>query len=93
MVTTEDDLAERTARTPSAESDDAMQGLTSTAPVPLRHPGRWVACTAVVLMLAWFAYLVSTNPNFQWPVVGKYLFNPEILQGVLLTIQIGRAHV
>ncbi|HXP74962.1 MAG TPA: amino acid ABC transporter permease [Stellaceae bacterium] len=88
MVTTEDDLAERAARTPPADPDAAMQGLTSTAPVPLRHPGRWVACTAVLLLLAWFAYVVSTNPNFQWPVVGKYLFNPEILQGVLLTIRL-----
>jgi len=85
MVTTEDDLAERTAPAPAP---DAMQGLSSTAPVPLRHPGRWFACTVVVLLLMWFAYVVFTNPNFQWPIVGRYLFNPEIVRGVLLTIQL-----
>src|SRR5579859_4194447 len=87
MVTTENHLAESTAPA-SLSKTDAMQGLSSTAPVPLRHPGRWVACAAVVLLLAWFAYIVFTNPNFQWPIVGKYLFNQEILQGVLLTIRL-----
>jgi polar amino acid transport system permease protein len=87
MLTTEDPLAERTVST-TAQEPDAMRGLSSTAPVPLRHPGRWAACTAVLLLLAWFAYIVATNPNFQWQVVEKYLFNPEILRGVLLTIQL-----
>ena len=87
MVTTEDKLAEGTAPAAAVQAD-AMHGLSSTAPVPLRHPGRWVACAAVVLLLAWFAYIVFTNPNFQWPIVSKYLFNREILRGVLLTIQL-----
>jgi polar amino acid transport system permease protein len=42
----------------------------------------------VVLILAWFAWIVVTNPNFQWPVVGKYLFSKEILDGVKLTIEL-----
>src|ERR1700746_935780 len=87
MLTTEDHLAKETMWA-TAQEPDAMQGLSSPAPVPLRHPGRWAAGTAVLLLLAWFAYIVITNPNFQWPVVGKYLFNPEILRGVLLTIQL-----
>lgn len=87
MLKTEDHLAERTVSA-TAQEPNAMRGLSSTAPVSLRHPGRWAACTAVLLLLAWFAYIVATNPNFQWPVVGKYLFNPEILRGVLLTIQL-----
>jgi polar amino acid transport system permease protein len=87
----EDDLAERTARAdqPSLPVDiDPMQGLSSSVPVPLRHPGRWVACAIVLLLVGWFAYIVVTNQNFQWPVVGKYLFSPEIMQGVLLTVQL-----
>ena len=87
MAITEHHRAQRTTPTAVPEPE-AVRGLSSTAPVPLRHPGRWVACTAVVLLLAWFTYIIFTNPNFQWPVVGKYLFNPEILEGVLLTIQL-----
>ena len=55
------------------------------APVPLARPGRWVAATLVFLVLVWFVYVVVNNPNFQWRVVGKYLFSKEILYGVKLT--------
>ena len=65
-----------------------MAGLTPGPPVPYRRPGRWVAYVAVILLVAWFAHLVVTNPNFQWPVVGKYLFDPNILRGVLLTVEL-----
>jgi polar amino acid transport system permease protein len=57
-------------------------------PVPLARPGRRVAAALVLLLLAWFAYVVVENPNFQWPVVGKYLFSKEILDGVKLTIEL-----
>ena len=88
MGMAEDDLAERVVRAGPPPDADPMQGLSSSAPVPLRHPGRWVACAAVVALLGWFAYIVVTNQNFQWPLIGKYLFNPEIIQGVLLTIRL-----
>ncbi|HEY9215306.1 MAG TPA: amino acid ABC transporter permease [Ancylobacter sp.] len=29
---------------------------------------------------------VSTNPRFQWPVVGEYLFDPVVLQGFATTL-------
>ncbi|MFI4986301.1 MAG: amino acid ABC transporter permease [Alphaproteobacteria bacterium] len=64
--------------------DDVTMG----PPVPLSHPGRWVASAVVVLLLAWFAYIVVTNPNFQWPIVGKYLFSREMLAGVVITIEL-----
>jgi len=57
-------------------------------PVPLSHPGRRVAAVLVFLVLAWFVYIVFANPNFQWRVVGKYLFSKEILDGVKLTIEL-----
>src|SRR5690349_19044215 len=57
-------------------------------PVPLARPGRRVAAVLVALLVAWFVYICFTNPNFQWPVVGKYLFAKEILDGVKLTIEL-----
>jgi polar amino acid transport system permease protein len=42
----------------------------------------------MVVLVAWFAWIVVTNPNFQWVVVGKYLFSDEILHGVKLTIEL-----
>jgi len=57
-------------------------------PVPLSHPGRRAAAVLVFLVLVWFVYIVFANPNFQWRVVGKYLFSKEILDGVKLTIEL-----
>jgi polar amino acid transport system permease protein len=56
--------------------------------VPLRHPGRWLAATVLTLLAAYGVYLVVTNPGFQWDVVGKYLFAPEILAGLRRTLEL-----
>ncbi len=56
--------------------------------VPRRRPGRWVGIVAVVVFVAWVIFQVLTNPGFQWHVVGRYLFNHEILIGLLMTIEL-----
>ena len=75
-----------TARTRVAAEE--LADLLPGPPVPLRHPGRWVACGVVALLVLWFGYIVVTNPNFQWDVVGRYLFGADILRGVLVTIEL-----
>jgi len=72
----------------SADQEAKVDLLDAGPAVPLRHPGRWVACAVVLLLLVWFAYTCVQNPNFQWPVVAHYLFSREILYGVLVTIQL-----
>lgn len=74
------------ARTRVAAED--LNDLLPGPPVPLRHPGRWVACGIVALLLLWFGHIVVTNPNFQWVVVGKYLFSPDVLHGVAITVEL-----
>jgi len=54
--------------------------------VPLRHPWRNAAVALVLLLLALLLYAVATNPEFQWPLVGHYLFNELILAGVGVTL-------
>jgi len=73
-----------------ASGPSSHEGLDPVAkpPVPLARPGRWIAASLVVLACAWFAWILVRNPNFQWPVVGKYLFSKEILDGVKLTIEL-----
>jgi polar amino acid transport system permease protein len=63
----------------------------STAPTvatakSLNHPGRWAATGFIVLVAGLLAKSAITNPNFQWGVVRKYLFNPFIIEGVKLTL-------
>jgi polar amino acid transport system permease protein len=54
--------------------------------VPVRRPGRWIAAVIVVLIAASLVRSIIVNPNFQWGVVGHYLFDPRILRGVRTTI-------
>jgi polar amino acid transport system permease protein len=62
--------------------------------VPVRHPGRWIAGAIVLVIAASIIRSIVSgagnkkfpNTGFQWHVVGHYLFDPRILQGVLRTI-------
>ena len=56
--------------------------------VPVRHPGRWVAAAVVLLVAVALARSVATNPGFEWSVVGQYLFDPRILAGLRVTIEL-----
>jgi polar amino acid transport system permease protein len=44
--------------------------------------GRWLATAAMLLIAAWFAWIVAANPNFEWPVVAQYLTARAILRGL-----------
>ena len=56
--------------------------------VPVRHPGRWVAAAIVLVVAVAFVRSVATNPRFEWGVVGEYLFDERILEGVRVTIEL-----
>ena len=62
------------------------RSITDIPVVPLRHPVRWAATGAVVLLIVLVGRALATNPNFQWPLVAKYLFYPTILEGLWTTI-------
>jgi polar amino acid transport system permease protein len=50
--------------------------------VPARHPGRWVATVIVAYVVVAFLHGLVTNPNFQWSVVTKNLFDGFVIKGV-----------
>jgi len=56
--------------------------------VPVRHPGRWVAVVVVAIVAASVLRAVIVNSGFQWHYVGKYLFDPKVLGGVVTTIEL-----
>jgi polar amino acid transport system permease protein len=56
--------------------------------VPLRHPGTWVATAAVLLVVALALDSVVTNQAFEWPVVGQYMFNGQVLAGLGRTLEL-----
>lgn len=54
--------------------------------LPARHPGRWVAATAVALAVAAAALSLARNPAMQWDVVAHYFTSHDVLSGLVLTL-------
>lgn len=63
----------------------------TTAPVlndavPVRHPGRWISAVVILGVVAVFAQSLVTNPNFRWDIVGTYILDVKVVQGVGWTL-------
>ncbi|NVN50921.1 amino acid ABC transporter permease [Mycolicibacterium hippocampi] len=56
--------------------------------IPLRHPWRWVAAVAIVVLVGLFLYGAATNPAYGWSTYREYLFNERIMLGVFNTLQL-----
>jgi len=56
--------------------------------IPVRHYGQWVCAAVAVTLAGLLFWSIGTNPAIQWPVVGEYLFNENILSGALVTLQL-----
>jgi polar amino acid transport system permease protein len=56
--------------------------------VPVRHPGRWVAAVVILIVAAALIRSAATSPGFQWEVVGEYLFDTRIMEGLLVTLEL-----
>lgn len=56
--------------------------------VPLRHWGRMIGAAAVLGLLGFLVYIISASQSISWNAIPEYLFNPAILRGVLVTIEL-----
>ena len=54
--------------------------------VPLRHWGRWISAAIMLLIVAAMCQSFITNPRFHWDMVSKYLLDPAIVRGLVMTI-------
>jgi polar amino acid transport system permease protein len=73
---------------PSREVTDTPGRPEDIRAVPVRRPGRWVAAAIVLLVAVALVRSVATNPRFEWSVVGEFLFDERILEGLRLTIEL-----
>ena len=53
-----------------------------------RRPARWIAAAVTLVVTIELARSMATNPRFEWGVVGDYLLNDAILNGLLNTIKL-----
>lgn len=71
-----------------------MSESTTAAPAPVdvstarrrQRPGQWIATILVGLIALVVLWVFATNPTVEWPVIGRYLFFPAILQGLWVTL-------
>ena len=72
----------------SSEVTDATRRPDDIRAVPVRHPVRWVAAAVVLVIAVAVVRSVVSNPRFEWGVVGEYLFDERILEGLRVTIEL-----
>ena len=56
--------------------------------IPVRHRWRWVAAVVVLAFAAAAINIFATAPNLDWKVVWQFLFFPQIVHGVLVTLEL-----
>jgi polar amino acid transport system permease protein len=56
--------------------------------VPVRHWGQWIAAAIVAVVVAALIKSIATNDRFEWDVVGNYLFDSRILDGLRVTLEL-----
>jgi polar amino acid transport system permease protein len=56
--------------------------------VPLRHPGRWIGATIVLVLIALFVYGAASNDNYHWDTYRAYLFDKRISTAAWNTLQL-----
>lgn len=62
------------------------QRTTVTTVRRLPKTGQWLAAVVILLLVALLLRSLVGNPRFGWPIVGKYLFSGEIIDGLLMTL-------
>jgi polar amino acid transport system permease protein len=73
---------------PSPEVPDAAGRPEDIRAVPVRRPGRWISAAIVLIIAVALIRSVATNPRFEWSVVGQYVFDARILEGLRITIEL-----
>ncbi|MQS14817.1 amino acid ABC transporter permease [Streptomyces kaniharaensis] len=75
-------------RTESPAGIAPVENLADLPVVPARHPWRWAAGAAALVLVTQFLHGLATNPGWDWPTFQAYLTTPVILQAVGVTIQL-----
>lgn len=65
-----------------------QQQLTSLEIRKRRQYGTLIGGIVICVLFALLLINVATNQRFGWPVVAQYLFAPQIIQGMLLTVML-----
>ncbi|MEU6236016.1 amino acid ABC transporter permease [Kitasatospora sp. NPDC047058] len=76
----------RTGSPPTVEGEAV--DLAALPVVPARHPWRWAAGLAALVLVAQFLHGLATNPGWDWPTFRAFLTTGVVLKAVGVTLQL-----
>jgi polar amino acid transport system permease protein len=82
-MTTTDPNPEHLMTPPTSTTWDEAKRF---AVVPAPHPGRRVLMVVSAALAIGLIISLTTNPRYQWGTVNEYLFAPQIMRGLRMTI-------
>ena len=56
--------------------------------IPLRHPWRWVAAAAIIVVLGLLLNALWNNENIAKQYIWQFIFDPRIIKGVWITLAV-----
>jgi len=56
--------------------------------VRARHPWRWAAAAAVLVLTAQFLHGLATNPGWEWGTFAGYFFEKSVMEALLVTLEL-----
>jgi len=62
--------------------------ISDARPVRRRRPGDAVLVAVIGILAACGVAILFTNPRFDWPTVGRYLFDASIAHGIAVTLEL-----
>ncbi len=76
-------MANNIAASKAAGNIDKFDVARAQPPFPVGRVVLWIVVAAIV---ANFGYIVAYNPNFGWPIVAAYFFDPTVINGLYVTL-------
>ncbi|WP_269858331.1 amino acid ABC transporter permease [Streptomyces sp. RPT161] len=73
---------------PATAHADPPDASATPKVVPARHPARWIAALAVLVVVAQFAHGLVTNPVWEWNVFSQYVLSQTIVHAVGVTLEL-----
>lgn len=62
--------------------------ITPLQVIPLKHYGRMAIAALAAVLVGGLVYALVTSENLEWGAVARYMFDPIIIEGVILTVQL-----
>ncbi|HEX4356350.1 MAG TPA: amino acid ABC transporter permease [Pseudonocardia sp.] len=62
--------------------------ISDTPPVRRRRPGETALVALIAVLAVCTVAILVTNPRFDWPTVGSYLFDVNVAHGIAVTLEL-----